>query len=503
MTVTSQPSMRDLFEQGMSAFRSGNLPLALQHAEAMIERDSGDANGWLLRSQVRTPLGMPEPAMDDLQRALRLMPSEPQILTAVGYGWQTLNNHEAAIAAFDDAIKLDPNLVHAAIGKAQSHDYQGDAHQAEQVLQPLAEGPAASFDALGQYLHLLARRGQNEKVLELGERFAQRAPAGSRAAAVIHAAIAKAHENLGQYSEAFDSAHRANQQSTTQFSQDDTRRAIDDLLKTCSPERMRDLPRVEGLDTSLPVFVMGMPRTGSTLIERIIDAHPDAVGRGEHATLQMLAHQIGINAESNTPYPACINDLTREIANNAAQAYLQLVSTGANGALRIVDKFLTNYKYFPIISSFLPQSHVIISRRDPVDTSLSCYFEMLSPMHVPWAFSLDNIAFMYAQHERIIQHFQPLVDVPMIDIQYESLVSDSERITRQILEHCDLPWDNQCSRFFETERSAQTASHAQVRKPIYDTSVGRAKKFGDVLDPLRETLDKYGVTVNDPDSTGS
>jgi hypothetical protein len=170
------------------------------------------------------------------------------------------------------------------------------------------------------------------------------------------------------------------------------------------------------------------------------------------------------------------------------QKYLEEFKKLCNGATRLVNKYLRNHHHVGLIWMLFPRGRIIHCRRDPMDACFSCYTSALSPIMHGYCSDLRHVGFYYLQYERLMAHWSQVLDYPVLDVQYEELIGNQEAVTRRILEFCDLPWDSRCLRFHQTRRAVRTLSYDQVRRPIYDTSVGRHKPFEAYLWPLKEVL---------------
>jgi hypothetical protein len=204
-------------------------------------------------------------------------------------------------------------------------------------------------------------------------------------------------------------------------------------------------------------------------------------------------YDLGFRIGSVHTYPRCVADLDAGDIERLSKDYLDHVRRLAPGARRTVDKNLANFEYLGLIQVLLPQARVIHIRREPID---NCWAIFVAEMNYEWASDLRTLGFTHALYERYMRHWHEVLDLPILDVDYESLVDDQEGWTRRLLEHCGLPWDEQCMRYYETATekkdlvSAPTLSYDQVRKPIYKTSVGRAKKFEPYLGELFAGLEE-------------
>jgi hypothetical protein len=243
--------------------------------------------------------------------------------------------------------------------------------------------------------------------------------------------------------------------------------------------------------SELPVFVAGMPRSGTTLIEQIIDAHGQAHGAGELTDLDRLYFDLPRQLGTAVPYPQCLEEMTSEQAEGHGQTYLRTLGRLAGrDVLRVVNKSLLNYRSLGMTALLLPAARVVYSWRNPVDVGLSIYMNDLHPTMHPYATDLRHIGLAYRQAERLLRHWKEMLDLPVLEVQYEQLVSDPEPNIRRIIDFCALPWDDACLTPHASGRTVMTLSYHQVSQPMYRSAIGRHERYRPYLAPLLEALEE-------------
>ncbi|MBT4768150.1 MAG: sulfotransferase, partial [Phycisphaerae bacterium] len=239
-----------------------------------------------------------------------------------------------------------------------------------------------------------------------------------------------------------------------------------------------------------PIFVVGLPRCGSTLVEQIIDAHPDATGVGEIETLAELVVGMSSMLGMKLPWHELLQEVNEQGLTSIADAYLADLTARAPEGSRVVDKQLGNFVHAGLISLLFPNARIIHCTRDPLDLGLSIWTQKLPPGTNAYASDLAAIGATWRYAQDLMAHWDVVLDYPILEVSYEALVDDLEGQIRRLLEFCDLPFDERCQRFWETGRTVLTLSSDQVRKPIYTSSVGRHKPWGALLDPLRAEVNR-------------
>ena len=236
-----------------------------------------------------------------------------------------------------------------------------------------------------------------------------------------------------------------------------------------------------------PVFIVGMPRSGTSLTEQILASHPEVFGAGELNDINESIAKLPAMIRNNNTYPGCIKDLNQEIADKLAQEYLTRLDSFSTEKKRITDKMPHNFVNLGLISLLFPEARIIHCLRDPRDTCLSLYFQDFGWIH-PYATRLENLGNYYVQYKRLMKHWTSVLDTPILTIQYEDIISDQEHISRELVNFCGLDWHDDCLQFYASTRTVATASYDQVRQPIYKKSIGRWKNYEKHLDPLTMAL---------------
>ena len=262
---------------------------------------------------------------------------------------------------------------------------------------------------------------------------------------------------------------------------------VDQLIGMFSAENLAVLPRAKN-KSELPVFIACMPRSGSTLVEQILHAHPKAVGIGEHDDLHNLVGNLQERIESFQTYPACIADLRQPHLDQFSESYLTLCRKLGKGATRVVNKHLINYRHLGMVEMLFPGARVIHIRRNRIDNGLACYMAALSPAQFPWIADQRHVGLVWREYERLMTHWREVLKTPILEVCYEELVEDTEGQIRRIIDFCGLEWDDRCLRYYEVDRKVMTLSSDQVRKPIFKTAVMRYKRYEEFLGPLKESL---------------
>ncbi len=230
-----------------------------------------------------------------------------------------------------------------------------------------------------------------------------------------------------------------------------------------------------------------MMRSGTTLAEQILASHPQIHGAGELDTLGRLAGSLPRRLATQIPYPECVAHLDAATARAVAADYLEVLKQHGGAAERVVDKMPLNFLGLGLIATLLPRARIVHCRRDPMDTCLSCFFRDFTTSFT-FKYDLRDLGLYYREYERLMAHWRRVLPLPIFELQYEELTAAPEAVSRRLVAFCGLDWDERCLRFHETERPVRTASTAQVRQPMYQSAVGRWRRYEKHLGPLMAAL---------------
>jgi hypothetical protein len=302
-------------------------------------------------------------------------------------------------------------------------------------------------------------------------------------------ALGKALADLGQHERSFGYLVEGNALKRQQIGYDEAK-VLGEFARIAAvfgPELM-EKRRGLGHPSAVPVFILGMPRSGTTLVEQILASHPKVFGAGELLDFERAVTGLSGADGDRTPFPELVPLLSGDQLRQLGTRYLAALTPAAPAAARITDKMPLNFLFAGLIHLALPYAHIIHTSRDPVDTCFSCFSTLFTGNHRV-AYELGELGRYYRAYERLMEHWRSVLpnDV-MLEVRYEDVVVDLDRQARRIVAHCGLEWEDACLSYYETRRPVRTASVAQVRQPIYSSSVGRWQPYRHLLRPLLEAL---------------
>ena len=429
-----------------------------------------------------------EDAVTHYRTALRQKPELIETLSNLGGSLEALERTDEAIACYDEVLAREPN-------SARAHHFRGHALR---TLGRLAEARASFERAIAldptkpefyrglaeskrfsaDDPHLLAMEGLARDIAALA----------SDGRIELHFALAKAYEDLGRREDSFHHLVEGNALKRRRIVYDEAEALglFRRIASVFTPELMRSKHGVRD-PSELPIFIVGMPRSGSTLVEQVLASHAKIFGAGEitdfgQATVQTWGPDL------TERFPEAVASATPEQLRALAGRYIAGLRARSPSAERITDKALGNIQFVGLIHLVLPHARIIHVRRDPLDTCLSAFSKLFTQAQ-PHTFDLGELGRYYRAYETLMAHWRRVLpDGAMLEIDYERLVADFEPQARRIVDHVGLAWDDRCAAFHETQRTVRTASAAQVRQPIYQTAVGRSGPYRAMLTPLIEAL---------------
>jgi len=299
-------------------------------------------------------------------------------------------------------------------------------------------------------------------------------------------ALGKAYQDVKNYERAFAYLSKGNQikRGSINFDLATVQEACDRTIKEFSRELFAQ-NRAVGFNSELPIFILGMPRSGTTLVEQILASHPQVHGAGELPYLQQLAKAL--SRKLGRPFPEGVGKIDPGSWQGLGKNHVQAMRKIAPRARYITDKMPDNFWRVGTIHLMLPQAKIIHCVRNPADTCLSCY-QKLFTQGQEFSYDLQDLGHYYQVYHRLMQHWQAVLPGPILEVRYEDVVANQDGKAREILAFCGIEWDDACLAFYQTDRPVMTASTAQVRQPIYTTSVERWRRYERQLAPLLEAL---------------
>lgn len=437
------------------------------------------------------------------RRALQIKPHSLPAHVNLGTVLTLRGQLDDAITVFRSALDHEPGSRKAALGLAHVYEKQGHIEQAFAHLEPFLQESPVEADATLIFAALAPSLGRSEEAAALIEGVLnhKERPLTDEQRAGLHFRLGRLRDADGRYDAAFEQFKLGNdlKARTRQFDPQAHARYVDAVIAAYSPALMANAPRAaHGSDR--PVFIIGMPRSGTSLVEQILASHPAVFGAGELDIVQRISLDLPNAIDADMPYPQCIASMTSAQCDRLSALYLRYIDERApSSAIRVTDKMPANFLHLGLIALLFPNARIIHCVRDPMDTCLSCYFQNFGPANA-YTYDLFHLGQFFQQYTRLMDHWREVLGISMMEVRYEDLVENQEVVSRALVEFCGLPWDEQCLHFYNTNRAVATASYEQVRRPVYSGSVQRWRHYIDHIGPLRSALggDMVGNDVGEP-----
>lgn len=479
---------------------------------------------------VLVELHRPLEAKQVLDKAIMIKPDSLQLLCNIAGFYLLEANMDKALHYARNALNIDPNFVDALklSGKinyqlpdydqalndyrkayelchekellgyiAQIHERRGEFEEANNLVKPLIESGNTDYAVLMTYSALGRKFNHQKDAINLIENTIRNQTLDQAALVNLHSELGKQYDNLHDYKNAFynydlankiekELNHQIEDLNKTRDLNNTNKNDVDNWFNDYPADFWQSLPSSENT-SERPVFVIGMFRSGTTLCEQILASHPDIYGAGE--LLDIHGISVGLhNAKFHDQSPASLVNITKEQLSNAADNYLKTLDSHSSDALRVVNKMPANFFHVGLISKLFPNAKIIHMIRDPRDVCASMFFQRFGSQMI-FATDLEQLADYHLAYQRMMQYWHEVLDIQILDIIYEELIDDQEKITRKMIDFCDLDWNEQCINFHKTKRDVNTPSYDQVRKPIYRKSIARWKNYGEFLKPLLDKLE--------------
>jgi len=422
-------------------------------------------------------------AIECFEQALSLHPDYIDARIELALVLRQLGRAEEALVQLEQAIDLKPDDADAHISLA---DTLRDLGQAELAIERLEQFLSAK-PSCGALYHHISMIKPKQTLIPVVEKLIRDPGLPNRDAIYCHFALGNLFKGSKSFDQAFSHFLKANtlHRETISYDPKENTLLIDRFIKVYS-KRFFQAKHGWGSASQLPVFILGMHRSGTTLVEQILSSHPQVHGAGELGAIHAVEVSIALQLKYANPYPECMSIFDRTMAEEYSARYLQELALHCTTAKRITDKLPGNFLEIGLIKTLFPDARIIHCQRNPLDTCISLFFHYFQ--NHKHSFELTELGQYYLDYQRIMAHWQNLFPGEILNVQYEELVMDQERVSKQLIDYLGLEWDEKCLDFHTNERTVMTPSNIQVRQPIYKNSMNRWKPYEKHLQPLIEVL---------------
>ena len=444
------------------------LDEALDCALRVLELAPDRAEPHMLHANVLGTMGRHEEALEAYRKSLAFAPQKAAALCSMGHHQKTIGQTDAAIATYRECIASRPDHAEAYWSLANLKTFRFEAHEVAAI----------------------------EELLQDDE-----LPAESRVQ--LHNALGLDCESRRDYDKAFRHFERCNalRRKSESYDPVEFETGMDRAIEIMHAEFFANREGMGEPDPA-PIFIVGLPRSGSTLIEQILASHSLVDGTHELGDLARVVNQLGAGRGGKSAYPDKLPDLGADDWRDAGQRYLAATQKYRAGAPHFIDKNPNNFIYIGLIRLALPNARIINARRHPLDSCFGSYKQLFASGQ-PFSYDLADIGEYYLQYQRLVDHFHEVLPGFVLDVHYEDVVGDFEAEVRRILDFCELPFEEACLRFHETARAVKTASSEQVRQPIYTKGLNFWRNYEEHLGELIEILEPLLEELPEQDKPSS
>jgi tetratricopeptide (TPR) repeat protein len=487
---------RNNYEQALERMRQHNWAEALELLTLPSVLTPANARHLVLRAHCWWSLAERHAALEAALAAWHLSPSDPAILDSVATIFSLANDQLIALDASDRAVQLAPANTRYRYNRAAIRRFAGDLEGAEADYDSVIADRPVDYEAYLNRTELRIQSAVRNHISELEALIAH--PIGEwRAEVQVRYALAKEYEDTGDYQKSF--AHlRAGadlQRSHMGYNVAQDVDTVDWIIDAFSKPESAPIEPGRGPEDS-PIFIVGLPRSGSTLIERILSSHSQIAAAGElnclaHALVDAAAREGG---NGNLPRRTLVRASATVDFSALGRDYLRRARSALGVQGRFIDKMPLNYLYCGIIHRALPNARIIHVTRHPMAVGYAMYKTLFKDGY-PFSYDLKDIARYYAAYRRLMTHWRDSLGDELLEVSYEDLIEDQAGETRRLLEACGLDWQENCMTFHRNAAATMTASASQVRRPLYASSVNQWRHYAEELEPLRRAFREVGIST--------
>ena len=456
--------------------------------ERAVELKPKFAGAWADLAETYTESEKFGEALDAVQRVIKLQPNMPFGHMIRGSILGKKDDHEGAINAFKEALEIEPEHIGSNMGLGNTLKTIGRYDEAVKSYKKCIEAQPLFSEAYWSLANLKTYSFDDDEIKNM-EKHVQGQDLTPASKAFFHIAIANAKEKQMKYGEAWYHFHTGNElRRTSEIYDSVTTQVTHDALIETFDEEFVNSTKGSGCQSDAPIFILGLPRSGSTLIEQILASHSRVEGTRELPDISLLGRRLTKSKPPGIKYPDAVKHMTDEEKTEYGESYLKTSKRYRTDKPRFIDKMPNNFAHIGFIKTILPNAKIINAKRHPLDSCVSS-FKQLFYKGQSWSYDLFEIGEYYLEYERMMDHWHSLYPGEIYDIQYENIVNNQEDESRALIQYCGLDWEDSCLRFYENKRSVNTASSEQVRQPIYKGAMYAWKNYESEIGALKDILE--------------
>lgn len=433
-------------------------------------------------------------ASDHLEQAISINPNYPEAYRNLGQCQVSTGLLDAAEISFKKAISLRPDNTDATISLAMLHERKGNPEETYRLIQKLIKR-GIEHSGIGIALLTICRKLDIcDEATDYAEKLLKKTSIDNSTKSMLHHQLGSLFDKLKDYEKAFRHYDEGNLLRPDNYKTDKQTVFIDNIINTFSQNHMSSAPKSTS-NSKKPVFIIGMPRSATSLVEQILDSHSEFSGAGELDDINILSVDMCKEIGQIEDYPSCFTNADTAMLDKYSAAYLNKISDLYPDAEYITDKMPQNFLRLGLISQLFPKAKIIHCKRNPVDTCLSIYFQYFNESH-DYATRLENIGHYYMEYTKLMAHWKKTLDLTIYDIEYDSLLNEPEQQVRSLLDHIGVDWEESCLQFYKSGRHIPTASYNQVQNDFYKDSMYRWKNYRCNIKPLLDSMSSLDIDIS-------
>ena len=465
-------------------FALGDMERAEHAAKSATELNVSNPEAWSTLATIQAARGQIGTPLKSILQATRIEPQNIKYRLRLASLLLDQGHLEHAVKTYDIVLKQDHSNIEAIAGKASVLERQGKMQEAHDLMAPIISSAPPNPNLGATWGTVCRRLKQPDIAIDVLIRMLAE-PMNDVATSMLLAELGALYDAVGQVDAAYAAYTEANKRRHGTFDPEGLEAYTDRLIATFSSHLFEQAPRAEN-ESKLPILIVGMPRSGTSLAEQILSAHPEVFGAGELEDMRaasLLGEQL-----TTDRFPEWVSAAPVSTFNQLGNWYLDRRRNQSTQARWVTDKMPQNFQMLGLAALMIPGVKIVHCVRDPLDTALSCYFQGFKAA-LAWSNRLEWLGPYLVQYRRLMAHWSRVLPIPIYTLEYERLVSNPESEIRSLLDHCGIPFHENCLNHHTSGRMVATASYAQANKPIYGSSRGRARHYTKHLAPLVDVLE--------------
>jgi tetratricopeptide (TPR) repeat protein len=473
-----------------NAYRlQSNNRLSVKYAFDLVNLNPSESQNYVELVKSLLSQGGTETGLKYAEKAIQLNPENPDAYSCMSLVLSRTGDWHEALENMNKAVELAPDNEDLIGQKAGVLHRLGHNKEAYELALPLVSNRTSfSSNSLEVLSRIAGDYGKEKEIVQLLDRVLANRNLASGVRSQLSFSTGQLYDKIGNYKKAFNYIKEGNKLRNIKYDPKNDIKKFGEIREVFTKESFKKFKK-STVHTEKPIFIVGMPRSGTSLTEKILASHSQVFGANELTEIRDICQNLSNTV--NKGYPAIAGDLTQQEVTQAAEKYLEFINSLDTGDhMRITDKMPQNFAYIGIISMMFPDSPIIHCNRDPMDTCVSCYYQNFAAATSGMAFSFDltSLGQYYRLYQDVMAHWREVLPGRVYDIHYESLVSNPQPEIEKLLKHCNLEWEDACMEHNKSTHITTTASYDQVRQPINTKSVERWKRYGKELNRLKASL---------------